>query len=143
MSISIGYEHAVSAIELYQDYVLETFGVGYLIDLIPITMGDVYVTVGMDLLSRCGALIDSERQLVTVHDLNEEAFNIYNEGSRDGLVVCPTARVRQYIQNGCVAYMVDTRVDRERLISFFYVPIVCDFPDFFWRSFRVCLPRGK
>ena len=39
-----------------------------LIDLIPIVMVDVCVIVGMDCLSRFGALIDCERQMVRVRD---------------------------------------------------------------------------
>ena len=40
--------------------------VSYPIDLIPIPMRDVYVIVGMDWLSRLGAMIDYEGQRVLV-----------------------------------------------------------------------------
>ena len=45
---------------------LEIFGVEFPIDLVPIVMGDVCVIVGMDWLSRFGAMIDCERQMVTI-----------------------------------------------------------------------------
>ena len=46
--------------------VVEIFGVEFTIDLVLIAMGDVCVIVGMDWLSRLGALIDCERQVVTI-----------------------------------------------------------------------------
>ena len=46
--------------------VLKIFGVEFPIDLVPITMGDVCVIVSMDWLSRFGAVIDCEQQLVTI-----------------------------------------------------------------------------
>ena len=42
----------------------------YLIDLIPIPIGDVYVIVRMDWLSRYGAMIHCEGQRVVVRTLS-------------------------------------------------------------------------
>ena len=46
--VSIVNEHRVSASSVYQGCVLVIFGVSFLIDTIPIPMGDVCVIVGMD-----------------------------------------------------------------------------------------------
>lgn len=54
----------VSDSEIYQDCVLEVFGVGFPIYLNPIVTGDVCMITGMDWLSRFGALIHCEKQLV-------------------------------------------------------------------------------
>lgn len=48
LKVAIAADHSVSASEVYRDYVLEIFGVKFSIDLIPITMGDVYVIFGID-----------------------------------------------------------------------------------------------
>ena len=97
-------------------------------------MGDVCVIVGMDWLSRFGAVIDCERQLVTIRDPTGGVLTVYGEGTRSGSAFCSNARVRQCLQQGCkgfVAYVMDTRVDSERLRSVEEVPIVREFPDVF------------
>lgn len=66
LRVSIADEMAVYATEVIRGCVLEIFGVEFLIDLVPIAMGDVCVIVGMDWLSKFGAVIDCERQLVTI-----------------------------------------------------------------------------
>ena len=66
LQLSIVNEHEVSALIIFQDCTLEIFGVFYPIDLIPILMRDVWLIVGMDWLSKFGAMIDCERQWVVV-----------------------------------------------------------------------------
>ena len=66
LRVSISDEHPAFATDIYKGFVLEIFGVGYLKDLITIAMRDVYVTVGIDWLSRFGALIECKRRMVTV-----------------------------------------------------------------------------
>ena len=66
LQVSIADEREVCATEVIRGCVLEIFGVEFPIDLVPIAMRDVCVIVGMDWLSRFGAVIDCERQLVTI-----------------------------------------------------------------------------
>ncbi|CAH1443352.1 unnamed protein product [Lactuca virosa] len=51
LRVSIADERAVYATDVIRGCVLEIFGVEFLIDLVPIAMGDVCVIVGMDWLS--------------------------------------------------------------------------------------------
>ena len=60
LRLSIANEHGVSASSVYRGCDLEIFGVSFPIDLIPIPMGEVCVTVVMDWLSRFDAMIDCE-----------------------------------------------------------------------------------
>ena len=60
LRVAIANEHGISASSVFWGYILEIFGVSFSIDLIPIPMGDVCVIVGMDWLSRFGAMIDCE-----------------------------------------------------------------------------------
>ena len=66
LRVSIADERAVYASNVIQGCVLDIFGVEFPIDLVPITMRDVCVIVGMDCLSRFGAVIDCEHPLVTI-----------------------------------------------------------------------------
>ena len=61
LRVSIADERAVYATEVIRGCVLEIFGVVFPIDLVPIAMRDVCVIVGMDWLSKFGAVIDCER----------------------------------------------------------------------------------
>ena len=68
------------ATDMIQGCVIEIFGIEFLIDLVPIAMRDVCVIVGMDWLSRFGAMIDCERQLVTIRDPSGGVLTVYGEG---------------------------------------------------------------
>ena len=47
LQVSIANDHMVATSSVFRDSTLEIFGVSYLIDLIPIPIGDVCVIVGM------------------------------------------------------------------------------------------------
>ena len=66
LRVSIADERAVYATDMIQGCVLEIFDVGFLIDLVPIAMGDVCVIVARNWLSRFGVVIDCDQQLVTI-----------------------------------------------------------------------------
>ena len=111
---------------------MEIFGVSFLIDLIPIPMGEVCVIVGMDWLSRFGSMIDCEGQRVVVRTPSGEELIVYGEGTKVGSGFCLAARAWQYIQHECVgyfAYVVDTRVRDQILVS--EIPVVREFADVF------------
>ena len=132
LRVSIANEHGVSASSVYRGCELEIFGVSFPIDLIPIPMGDVCVIVGMDWLSRFGAMIDCEGQRVVVRTPSGGELVVYGEGTRLGSGFCSAARARQYIQHGCagyLAYVVDTRVREQLSVS--EVPVVREFADVF------------
>ena len=81
------------------------------IDLVPIVMGDVYIIVGMDWLSRFGTVIDCEGQIVMIQDPSGGVLTVYGEGTQCGSAFCSATRARQSLQqgyNGFVAYVMDT-----------------------------------
>ena len=98
LRVSIADEHAVFSIDVFRGCVLEIFGVEFPIDLVPIAMGDVCVVVGMDWLSQFGALIECERQMVTIRDPSGGVLTVYGEGNRSGSTFCFVARARQSVQ---------------------------------------------
>ena len=101
LRVSIAKEHMVSMSSVYQGCVLVIFGVPYPIDLIHIHMGEVCMILGMDWLSKFGAMIDCEGQRVVVQTLSGGEVVIYGEGTRFGSGFCLAVRARQYIQHGC------------------------------------------
>ena len=111
--VCIADEHAVFATDVFQGCVLEIFGVDFLIDQVPIAIGDVCVIVGKDWLSRFRDLIGCERHLVTVQDSSGGVLTIYGESTRSRSTFCSAARARQSLQHRCMgflAYVVDTQV---------------------------------
>ena len=131
--MSVGeLECPLLASSVYRGCTLEIFGVPFPIDLIPIPMGDVGVIVGMDWLSRFGAIIDCEVQRVVVRTPSRGELVIYGEGTRSGLGFYSAARARKYIQHMCasyIAYVVDMWVRYQ--ISVLEVPVVREFADVF------------
>ncbi|CAH1445284.1 unnamed protein product [Lactuca virosa] len=85
LRVSIANEHGVSASSVYRGCDLEIFGVSFPIDLIPIPMGEVCMIVGMDWLSRFGAMIDCEGQRVVVRSPRGGELIVYGEGTRVGM----------------------------------------------------------
>ena len=63
-------------------------------DLIRIHMGDVCVNVGMDWLSRFGAMIDYKGQRVVVRTPSWGELVIYGQSTSIGSGFCSAARAR-------------------------------------------------
>lgn len=90
------------------------------------------VIVGIDLLSRFGAMIDCEGQRVVLLTSCGGEVIIYGKGTRVGSTFYLATKARRYLQHGCTGYLVyvvDTQVEKEVLVS--DVPIVKEFPDVF------------
>ena len=98
LRVCIADKRVIYATEVLRGCVVEIFGVEFPIDLVPIAMGDVCVIVGMDWLSRFGAVIDCERQLVTIRDPSGGVLSVYGVGTCSGSAFCSAARARQCLQ---------------------------------------------
>ena len=123
---------------------LEIFSVDLHIDLVSIAMGDVFVIVCMDWLSRFGAVIDCERQMVTIREPSGGVLTMYDEGTRFGLAFCSSASARQSLQQGCMGYLacvMDTIVATEKPSSISNVPVACEFLDVFPNELPGVLPE--
>lgn len=66
LRVSIANEYDVSTLSVFRDCTLEIFWVSYPINLVPIPMGNLCMIIGIDWLSRFGAMIDCEGQQVEV-----------------------------------------------------------------------------
>lgn len=142
LKVDISVDITVLVIEVYRDCVVEIFGVGFPIDLIPIAVRDVCVVAGMDWLSRFGALIDCKNQLVTIRDPNGGVLTIYREGTMVGSSFYSAARAIHFLQHRCtgyLAYVVDTRDGKEMTIL--DGSIMREFPDVFLEEFPGVPPK--
>ncbi|XP_023754444.1 uncharacterized protein LOC111902865 [Lactuca sativa] len=131
MEVAIVDDPMISTFDVYYDYVLEIFGVGFLIDLILILMRDVCVITFMDMLIHFKALIDYEHQFVVVRTLSGGESTIYGDDTRVGSAFCLVARSRKYLQHGFstyLAYVVDTQVKGKSISN---DPMVREFLDVF------------
>ena len=97
LRVSIANEHEVSSSSVYRGCQLGIFGVSFPIDLISIPMGEVCVIVGMEWLSRFGAMIDCDGQRVVVRTLCGGELVVYGEGTRVVSRFYSAARARQCI----------------------------------------------
>lgn len=103
----------------------------FLINLIPMKMGEFDVVVGMDWLSKHRATIQCESKIICVTTPSGEEIDIYGEKPKLFLYVCSYARAKRYLTHGChafLAHVVDTRKVSPKLEE---IPIVNEFSDVF------------
>ncbi|XP_076920069.1 uncharacterized protein LOC143581090 [Bidens hawaiensis] len=105
-------------------------GEEYSIDLIPITLREFDVIIGMEWLSQHQPSIVCNRKIVQFLSPTGRQVCVYGERKND-IIVCSMAKVRSYIKH-ChqtfLAYVIDTKEKGKELDQ---VPVVNEFPDVF------------
>ncbi|KAK1422205.1 hypothetical protein QVD17_25165 [Tagetes erecta] len=102
----------------------------YEVDLIPISMGEFDVVIGMDWLSRYHANIICSRKAIQLTSPSGRQICIYGE-KECNFPLCTMIEAIKYVNHGCkafLAYVVDTTKNTKRLED---IPVVQDFPDVF------------
>ncbi|KAD3641749.1 hypothetical protein E3N88_30973 [Mikania micrantha] len=102
----------------------------YMIDLIPMLLGEFDVVVGMDWLSSNQANIVCNRKIIQLLSPSGKEVIIHGE-KKDGVVICSMIKALKYIKRGgksYLAYVVDMEKDVKKLED---IPIVRDFSDVF------------
>lgn len=111
LEAEIADDWMVSASRVHRDYGLVMYDVRYSIDLVHIALRESKVIVGMDGLSRNGAMIDCELQLVRVRTQSRGELVIQGECAQHGLAIYSAAREMRYLHHAYsifLAYVVDT-----------------------------------
>lgn len=119
--MDIDDDYSVSVSRVHQSFTLELFRERYLIDLIPIPLCEIKAIVGIDWLSHKGEMIGCRHQLVWVRTPNGGELVIQCEGAQCRPALCSIARTRRYLQHGCsgfFVYVLDTNIERKRMIGY-------------------------
>ncbi|GKA97962.1 retrotransposable element Tf2 [Tanacetum coccineum] len=103
----------------------------FLVDLIPMPMGEINVVIGMDWICKNEAIISCQNKLIRVKTPSGGETFIYGERRKISLAICTYARAKKHLAHGCQAYLahvVDIQKNTPKLDS---IPIVQEFLDVF------------
>ncbi|KAI3797332.1 hypothetical protein L1987_32588 [Smallanthus sonchifolius] len=104
LEIEAANDKSFLVFDIYKNFKLRAGGETFLIDLIPMTMGDFDVIVGMDWLSKNKANILCGPKVIQLVSPTGESF--YIEGENKGKVrLCSYVKATKYMARGCKAYM--------------------------------------
>ena len=81
------------------------------VDLVVLDMIDYDVILGMDFLSKYGAIIDCKAKVVSFQPLGEEQFTFTGDRCSSQKMFISTMKARKWLANGCTGYLaivVDT-----------------------------------
>ncbi|KAJ0937111.1 putative nucleotidyltransferase, Ribonuclease H [Helianthus annuus] len=102
----------------------------YAIDLIPMSMGEFQVVVGMDWLSRYHAKVVCFRKEIKLTSPSGKQVTIYGEKGGNP-VICSMLEARKLMKHGCKAFMVYASETKKELLKIGDVPVVRDYEDVF------------
>ncbi|XP_071739999.1 uncharacterized protein [Rutidosis leptorrhynchoides] len=98
--------------EVYKNCVIDFGTKRFDIDLVPITLGEFDVVMGMDWLDHNRANLDCHEKFVRVRTPSGGELIVYGEARRRPVPICTYARARRHVSSGGMAYLahvVDTR----------------------------------
>ncbi|KAJ0578601.1 putative nucleotidyltransferase, Ribonuclease H [Helianthus annuus] len=102
----------------------------YLIDLIPMSMGEFQVVVGMDWLSRHHAKVVCFRKEIKLTSPSGKHVTIFGEkGGKP--IICSMLKAHKLMKHGCKAFMIYANEPEKESLKFGDVPVVRDFEDVF------------
>ncbi|GKC36218.1 reverse transcriptase domain-containing protein [Tanacetum coccineum] len=115
-----------------RSFMLESFKINnekFLIDLIPMPMGEIDVFIGMDWLSKYDAIISCQNKLIRIRTLSRRETFIYGERKKTSLAICTYARAKRHLVRGCQAYLVDIIDTQKSTPCLDNIPVVWEFHD--------------
>ncbi|XP_021995190.1 uncharacterized protein LOC110892326 [Helianthus annuus] len=102
----------------------------YFVDLIPMSMGEFQVVVGMDWLARYHVKVIYNRKEIQLMSPSGKRVTIYGEKSCSP-IICSFIEAYKLVQHGCKAYLAYIHDSTEESPEIKDVPIVRDFEDVF------------
>ncbi|KAK1432009.1 hypothetical protein QVD17_08873 [Tagetes erecta] len=100
----------------------------YLIDLIPITLREFDVVIGMDWLSLHHASIVCNQKIVQFLSPTGKQICVYGERKND-IIICTMAKAKKYLKRGYHAFLAYVMDKETKKLELNQVPIVNEFPD--------------
>ncbi|XP_022003883.1 uncharacterized protein LOC110901360 [Helianthus annuus] len=102
----------------------------YLINLIPMSMGQFQVVVGMDWLSQHHAKVVCFRKEIKLTSPSGKHVTIYGEKGGNP-IICSMMKAHKLMKHGCKAFMIYANEPEKELPKIGDVPVVRDFEDVF------------
>ncbi|XP_071689207.1 uncharacterized protein [Rutidosis leptorrhynchoides] len=103
----------------------------FVIDLIPMHIGEFQVIVGMDWLDDNEGIIAGRKKIVLVQAPSGKVIWIYGERARRAIPICTYARAKRFLSHGCCAFLAHVIDDSKKVFEINNVPVVNEFPDVF------------
>ncbi|KAD6454523.1 hypothetical protein E3N88_09229 [Mikania micrantha] len=130
LEVEIADSKSFLVYDIYHRCKLTIDGEDYEVDLIPMSLGEFDVVIGMDWLSKYGANIVCNRKVIQLKSPGGYEICIQGE-KRGGTILCSLAKAMNYMNHGgqsFLAYVLDAQKEIKELND---VPVVRDFPDVF------------
>ena len=90
----------------------------------------------MDWLASCHASLDCRLKCIYFDLPGEDLFYIQEDRTRGASRLISVIRARRMLSRGCEGFLAVVRECEQSVGEVNGVPVVCEFPDFFPRSFR-------
>ncbi|XP_022002854.1 uncharacterized protein LOC110900251 [Helianthus annuus] len=130
LEVEIGNNKSFIICDVCQNCKLNIDNEEYSIDLIPMSMGEIQVIVGMDWLSRYHAKVACFWKEIKLTSPSGKHVTIYGEKGGNP-VVCTMLEVHRLMKHGCKSYMVYASESEKESPKIGDVPVVRDYEDVF------------
>ncbi|XP_071715005.1 uncharacterized protein [Rutidosis leptorrhynchoides] len=131
LQVEIAYGRFSVANRVYKNCVSDFGTVKFDIDLVPISLGEFDVLVGMDWLDHNRANLDCHEKFVRVRTPTAGELIMYGEARKHLVPICTYDRAHRLVSSGGMTYLahvVDTRDEPPSIKS---IPVVNEFEDVF------------
>lgn len=102
------------------------------LNLIILHMVDYDMIIGMDFLTKCGAMIDYKAKNVKFLPLGKEQFEFESRNFEGTKMFISTIKARSLLVKGCTGFLanvMDTTMKKKE--DFISIPVVCEFAHVF------------
>ncbi|GJT56404.1 putative ribonuclease H-like domain-containing protein [Tanacetum coccineum] len=131
LDVEVAGSKIIHVANVFQNYEVEIDTEKFLIDLIPMPMGEIDVVIGMDWLSKYDAIISCQNKLIRIRTPSGGETFIYGKRKKTSLAICTYARAKRHLARSCQAYLahiIDTKKSTPCLDN---IPVVREFHDVF------------
>ncbi|KAF5803619.1 putative nucleotidyltransferase, Ribonuclease H [Helianthus annuus] len=130
LEVEIGNNKSFIVCDVCENCTMNIDDEEYTIDLIPMSMGEFQVVVGMDWLSRYHAKVVCFRKEIKLTSPSGKQVTIYGEKGGNP-VICTMLEAHKLMKHGCKAFMVYASETEKELLKIRDVPVVRDYEDVF------------
>ncbi|XP_021992735.1 uncharacterized protein LOC110889503 [Helianthus annuus] len=142
LEVEIGDNKSFIVCDICQDCKINIDDEEYSIDLIPMSMGEFQVVVGMDWLSRHHAKVVCFRKEIKLTSPSGKHVTIYGEKGGN-LIMCTMLKAHKLMRLGCRAFMIYANELDKEMPKIEDVPVVVNTPMYFRRNYREYRLNGR